>query len=51
MRRIVQLKAIRPDLEILDLRGNVNFSSSSVQVGLYNNFLFRSRDQQNEVSE
>ncbi|MDC9715529.1 MAG: hydroxymethylbilane synthase, partial [Gammaproteobacteria bacterium] len=24
MRRIVQLKAIRPDLEILDLRGNVN---------------------------
>jgi hydroxymethylbilane synthase len=24
MRRIVQLKALRPDLEILDLRGNVN---------------------------
>jgi len=24
MRRIVQLKAVRPDLEILDLRGNVN---------------------------
>ena len=24
LRRIVQLKAIRPDLEILDLRGNIN---------------------------
>ena len=30
---------------------NVNFFFSSVQVGLYNNFLFRSRDQQIEVSE
>lgn len=33
MRRIVQLKAIRPDLEILDLRGNVNTRLQKLDAG------------------
>jgi len=35
MRRIVQLKAIRPDLEILDLRGNVNTRLQKLDNGEY----------------
>ena len=35
MRRIVQLKAIRPDLEILDLRGNVNTRLQKLDDGEY----------------
>jgi len=35
MRRIVQLKAIRPDLEILDLRGNVNTRLKKLDDGEY----------------
>ncbi|WXT99646.1 MAG: Porphobilinogen deaminase [Catillopecten margaritatus gill symbiont] len=35
MRRIVQLKAIRPDLEILDLRGNVNTRLKKLDAGEY----------------
>lgn len=35
MRRIVQLKAIRPDLEILDLRGNVNTRLKRLDDGEY----------------
>ncbi|SFV89006.1 Porphobilinogen deaminase [hydrothermal vent metagenome] len=35
MRRIVQLKAIRPDLEILDLRGNVNTRLKKLDEGEY----------------
>ncbi|HAD99809.1 MAG TPA: hydroxymethylbilane synthase [Gammaproteobacteria bacterium] len=35
MRRIVQLKALRPDLEILDLRGNVNTRLQKLDDGEY----------------
>uniref|UniRef100_UPI0034DDEB13 hydroxymethylbilane synthase n=1 Tax=Candidatus Thiodubiliella endoseptemdiera TaxID=2738886 RepID=UPI0034DDEB13 len=35
MRRIVQLKSIRPDLEILDLRGNVNTRLKKLDDGEY----------------
>ncbi len=35
MRRILQLKAIRPDLEILDLRGNVNTRLKKLDDGEY----------------
>ena len=35
LRRIVQLKAIRPDLEILDLRGNVNTRLMKLDQGEY----------------
>jgi len=35
MRRIVQLKAVRPDLEILDLRGNVNTRLKKLDDGEY----------------
>ena len=35
LRRIVQLKAIRPDLEILDLRGNVNTRLMKLDKGEY----------------
>ncbi len=35
MRRIVQLKATRPDLEILDLRGNVNTRLKKLDDGEY----------------
>ena len=35
MRRIVQLKAIRPDIEILDLRGNVNTRLKKLDDGEY----------------
>jgi len=35
LRRIVQLKAIRPDLEILDLRGNVNTRLMKLDQGKY----------------
>ncbi len=35
MRRIVQLKAIRPDLRILDLRGNVNSRLQKLDNGEY----------------
>jgi len=35
MRRIVQIKAIRPDLEILDLRGNVNTRLRKLDDGEY----------------
>jgi len=35
MRRVVQLKAIRPDLEILDLRGNVNTRLRKLDDGEY----------------
>jgi len=35
MRRIVQIKAIRPDLEILDLRGNVNTRLKKLDDGEY----------------
>jgi len=35
LRRIVQLKAIRPDLEILDLRGNVNTRLMKLDYGEY----------------
>ena len=35
LRRIVQIKAIRPDLEILDLRGNVNTRLKKLDDGEY----------------
>jgi len=35
MRRVVQIKAIRPDLEILDLRGNVNTRLRKLDDGEY----------------
>jgi len=35
MRRIVQLKAVRPDLKILDLRGNVNTRLQKLDDGEY----------------
>ncbi len=35
MRRILQLKALRPDLEILDLRGNVNTRLKKLDDGEY----------------
>ncbi|MBE8190114.1 MAG: hydroxymethylbilane synthase [Candidatus Thioglobus sp.] len=35
MRRILQLKALRPDLEILDLRGNVNTRLQKLDDGKY----------------
>lgn len=35
MRRVVQLKAIRPDLQILDLRGNVNTRLRKLDDGEY----------------
>ena len=35
LRRIVQLKAIRPDLEILDLRGNINTRLMKLDNGEY----------------
>jgi hydroxymethylbilane synthase len=35
MRRIVQIKAIRPDLEIMDLRGNVNTRLRKLDDGEY----------------
>lgn len=39
MRRIVQLKAIRPDLEILDLRGNVNTRLKKLDDGEYDGII------------
>lgn len=35
MRRVVQIKALRPDLEILDLRGNVNTRLKKLDDGEY----------------
>jgi len=35
MRRVVQIKAIRPDLDILDLRGNVNTRLKKLDDGEY----------------
>ena len=35
MRRVVQIKAVRPDLEILDLRGNVNTRLGKLDDGEY----------------
>jgi hydroxymethylbilane synthase len=39
MRRIVQLKAIRPDLEILDLRGNVNTRLQKLDKGEFDGII------------
>lgn len=39
MRRIVQLKAIRPDLEILDLRGNINTRLQKIDEGEFDGII------------
>ncbi len=39
MRRIVQIKAVRPDLEILDLRGNVNTRLQKLDDGEFDSII------------
>ena len=42
LRRIVQLKVIRPDLEILDLRGNINTRLMKLDYGEYDAIILAS---------
>jgi hydroxymethylbilane synthase len=42
LRRQLQIKAIRPDLELLDLRGNVNTRLAKLDAGLYDAIILAS---------